>query len=49
MNKNGVWLGFYNFGKLLSYKGNAELAGQVYDVIKNICPDKTIVNLLKNI
>ncbi len=58
MNKNGVWRGFYNFGVLLSYKNykpyddiklkaNETLAGQVFEVLKSFCPDKTIVNLIK--
>ena len=46
MNKNNVWRGFYNFGKLLSYKGNKLLADQVFDKTKLYCPDKTIVNLI---
>ena len=47
MDKNGVWRGFYNFGKLLAYKGNTTLSDQIYSVTKNVCPDKTIVNLIK--
>ena len=58
MNKNSVWRGFYNFGVLLSYdnyspyediwlQSNKQLAEQLFEVIKNSCPDKTIVNLIK--
>ncbi|MBO4704752.1 MAG: hypothetical protein J5647_03330 [Spirochaetaceae bacterium] len=58
MNKNNVWRGFYNFGVLLSYdnyspyediwlQSNKQLAEQLFEVIKNSCPDKTIVNLIK--
>ena len=58
MNKNSVWRGFYNFGVLLSYdnyspyediwlQANKPLAEQLFEVIKNSCPDKTIVNLIK--
>ncbi|MCR4715382.1 MAG: hypothetical protein K5751_13515 [Treponemataceae bacterium] len=46
MNKNNVWRGFYNFGRLLSFKGNEKLALQIFEVMKNVCPDKTIVNLI---
>lgn len=46
MNKNSVWRGFYNFGKLLLYKGNKLLADQVFDKTKQYCPDRTIVNLI---
>ena len=47
MNKNNVWQGFYDFGRLLAYKKNTILSTQVFEYVMNACPDKKIVNLIK--
>lgn len=48
MLKNNVWKGFYNFGKLLEIKGNQKLSIQIYDCLRAVCPEVTIINLLKS-
>ncbi|MCR4939992.1 MAG: hypothetical protein K5930_07800 [Treponemataceae bacterium] len=46
MTDNSVWKGFYDFGKLLFYKGNPILGEQMFEALKDVCPDKNITNLI---